>query len=257
MSKDLNKVMFTGRLGRDVDLKYTPNGQAVATFSVASERAVRDDSDPSGWRQETEWFRVVAWNDLAERIAKNVNKGDRVYAEGRLQTREWTDQQGIKRYSTEMICSDYILLDSRAKKTAKNANNGYVEGDEAFYPSSEDEYGEEGEDANDFTDSEEEASDTLGDYNPPINTYNNSQQRDKQQQPSRSQPKTTNTNYQTSNIKNNQYSSAPTTQSQRKGEQSRQAVSPSPAQTQTSKRSPQPIGDFIRNNAPASLGKNQ
>jgi single-strand DNA-binding protein len=112
MAKDLNKVMLTGRLGRDVDLKYTPSGQAVATFSVASDRSIRDESDPSGWKQETEWFRVVAWRDLAERIAKNLTKGRRVYIEGRIQTRDWTDQQGQKRTTTEVIANDYILLDS-------------------------------------------------------------------------------------------------------------------------------------------------
>lgn len=123
MAKDLNKVMLTGRLGRDVDLKYTPSGQAVATFSVASDRSVRDESDPSGWKQETEWFRVVAWRDLAERIAKNLTKGRRVYIEGRIQTRDWTDQQGQKRTTTEVIANDYILLDSPNRQGSESADD--------------------------------------------------------------------------------------------------------------------------------------
>lgn len=127
MAKDLNKVMLTGRLGRDVDLKYTPSGQAVATFSVASDRAIRDENGENGWRQETEWFRVVAWRDLAERIAKNLTKGTRVYIEGRIQTREWNDQQGQKQRTTEVIANDYIVLESRKQQGAEAGEDNDID----------------------------------------------------------------------------------------------------------------------------------
>lgn len=120
MARDLNKVMLTGRLGRDPELRYTQSGDAVATFSVASDRSVKDESEPSGWRQQTEWFRVVAWRSLAERSAKNLTKGMRVYVEGRIQTQEYTDKQGQKQRSTEVIADDFISLESRNQQNAAN-----------------------------------------------------------------------------------------------------------------------------------------
>lgn len=110
MAKDLNKVMLIGRLGKDVDLRVTPSGNSVATFSVASSRNVKDGDN---WKEQTEWFRVVAWEKLAETAAKYLNKGQRVYIEGRLQTREWQDNSGQKRYTTEVIANDLILLDNK------------------------------------------------------------------------------------------------------------------------------------------------
>jgi single-strand DNA-binding protein len=113
MARDWNKITFTGRLGRDIDLKYTKNGEAVATFSVASNRSVRDETEQSGWKDETEWFRVVAWRELAERMAKSLTKGTRVLIEGRIQTQEYTDKQGQRQRSTEVIASDYMLLERK------------------------------------------------------------------------------------------------------------------------------------------------
>lgn len=113
MAKDLNKVMLTGRLGKDVDLRYTKEGTAVATFSVASGRNIRDASSESGWKEETEWFRVVAWKELAERYAEYLKKGCHVLVEGRLQTRKWVDKNNQERYTTEVIANDVMLLDSK------------------------------------------------------------------------------------------------------------------------------------------------
>lgn len=115
MAKDLNKVMLTGRLGKDVELRVTPNGMSVATFSVASSRPVREGE---GWKEETEWFRCVAWRELAERAANRLQKGSKVFIEGRLQTREWQDQQGQKRYSTEVIVNDIITLEGRKQEAS-------------------------------------------------------------------------------------------------------------------------------------------
>ena len=133
MAKDLNKVMITGRLGRDPELRYTQSGEAVATFSVASDRAIRDEKEASGFRDQTEWFRVVVWRDMAERITKSLVKGSRVYIEGRLQTQEYVDKQGQKQRSIEVIANDYILLDSRRQQGA--GEGGERDGDaigEAF-----------------------------------------------------------------------------------------------------------------------------
>lgn len=134
MSKDLNKVMLTGRLGRDPDLKFTPQGSAVCTASVASSRSVRDENEEGGWREETEWFRVIAWNELAERIANAIHVGDRVYIEGRIQTREWTDQKsGEKRRITEVIANDYILLERKGEAAASSEGDDETDDSEGFF----------------------------------------------------------------------------------------------------------------------------
>jgi single-strand DNA-binding protein len=111
MARDLNKVQITGRLGADPELRYTTHGSAVVTFRVASNRAWISSSGES--HEDTEWFRVVAWNRLAEVCKTYLAKAVRVYIEGRLQTRQWIDQSGQTRYVTELIASDMILLDGR------------------------------------------------------------------------------------------------------------------------------------------------
>ncbi len=113
MAKDLNKVLIIGRLGTDPELRYTPGGNPVTTFRVASSRQWKDSS--GDLREETEWFSVVAWNKLAEICHQHLVKGARVYLEGRLQTRAWEDHQnGQMRYKTEVIVSDMIILESRS-----------------------------------------------------------------------------------------------------------------------------------------------
>ncbi|NWJ45765.1 MAG: single-stranded DNA-binding protein [Chloroflexi bacterium] len=111
MARDLNKVMLTGRLGKAVELRYTPGGNAVATFSVATNRPVKQAD--GNWGDQTEWFRVVAWDKLAERCANLLTKGRHVYIEGRLQTRKWTDQNGQDKYTTEVIATDMMTLDKK------------------------------------------------------------------------------------------------------------------------------------------------
>ncbi len=111
MSKDLNKVQLTGRLGADPEMRYTSQGHAMTTFQVASNRAWRDKD--GALREETEWFRIVAWDKLGEICNQYLAKGTRVYIEGRLQTRKWTDRDGQDRYTTEVIAQDMIILSSR------------------------------------------------------------------------------------------------------------------------------------------------
>lgn len=110
----LNKCMIIGNLGRDPEMRYTPGGQAVTQFSVATNRNFRD---PQGeWQSETEWFRVVVWAERAERAAEQLRKGHKVYVEGRLQTRQWEDQGGNKRYTTELVADRVSSLERRDRE---------------------------------------------------------------------------------------------------------------------------------------------
>ena len=104
----LNKCMVIGHLGADPEMRYTANGSAVTTFRVATSRNFTDGSGER--REETEWFRVVTWNRLAETCAQYLTKGRLVYVEGRLQTRQWDDQQGQRRYTTELIAETVRFL---------------------------------------------------------------------------------------------------------------------------------------------------
>ncbi len=109
----LNKVMVIGNVGRDPEMRYTANGRAVTTFSVASSR---NFTGPEGdRREETEWFRVVAWEKLAEQCSQFLQKGRKVYVEGRLQTRQWEGQDGQKHYTTELIANTVTGLDPRPR----------------------------------------------------------------------------------------------------------------------------------------------
>ena len=107
----LNKVMLIGRLGRDPEIRYTQSGNAVASFSIATSEYWRDKQ---GQRQEkTEWHDIVAWDRLADQAQSYLKKGSMVYIEGKLQTRSWDDQQGQKKYRTEVVANQVRFLDSR------------------------------------------------------------------------------------------------------------------------------------------------
>jgi single-strand DNA-binding protein len=110
----LNKAMIIGNLGRDPEMRYTPGGQAVTQLSVAVSRRYKDANGEG--KEETEWFRVVAWAKLAEWTAEYLRKGRKVYVEGRLQTRSWDDKDGQKHYMTELIASTVTALDSRPRE---------------------------------------------------------------------------------------------------------------------------------------------
>jgi len=115
MARDLNKVQMTGRLGADPEMRYTPQGHAVTTFRAASNRSWRTSEGEA--HEDTEWFRVVAWNKLAEICNQWLSKGSRVYVEGRMQTRQWQDQEGQTRSQTEVIAIDIIILDTQRDGT--------------------------------------------------------------------------------------------------------------------------------------------
>lgn len=110
----VNKVILVGRLGKDPEVKYTPNGAAVAKFTVATSREWKDRN--TGEKQEnTEWHRIVAWERLGEICGEYLRKGSQVYIEGRLQTRSWEDQDGNKKWTTEVIAQTMQMLGSAAR----------------------------------------------------------------------------------------------------------------------------------------------
>src|SRR5580698_1782336 len=104
----VNKVILVGRLGQNPEVRYTPSGQPVANFSVATNEAW---TDKQGAKQErTEWHKIVVWGKLAELCAQYLSKGRQAYIEGRLQTRQWTDKEGGKRYTTEIVAQTVQFL---------------------------------------------------------------------------------------------------------------------------------------------------
>ena len=104
----VNKVILVGNLGRDAELRYTPGGAAVATLNMATTEVW---NDKGGQRQEkTEWHRVIFWGKVAESLTEYLTKGKQVYVEGRLQTRQWDDKDGNKRYTTEIRGDRVVLL---------------------------------------------------------------------------------------------------------------------------------------------------
>jgi len=111
MGRGLNKVMIIGHVGRDPEMRYTPSGRPVTSFSVATSRTW---TSAEGERhEETEWFNVVAWGNLAEICKNHLSKGQQVYVEGRLQTRGWEDDSGKKHFRTELVANEMILLGDR------------------------------------------------------------------------------------------------------------------------------------------------
>ncbi|MCD6554816.1 MAG: single-stranded DNA-binding protein [Chloroflexi bacterium] len=111
MARGLNKVMVIGYLGRDPEMRYTPSGRPVTSFSVATSRSwVAANGER---REETEWFNVVAWGSLAEICKQHLSKGQQVYVEGRLQTRGWEGANGKKHYRTELVANEMIILGNR------------------------------------------------------------------------------------------------------------------------------------------------
>ena len=112
----LNKVMLIGNLGKDPEVRYTPDGTPVATFSLATSE---NWTDKSGTKQErTEWHTVVVWRKLAEICKRYLTKGRQVYIEGRIQSREWNDKEGNKRRTTEIIATQMVMLGSRQQASA-------------------------------------------------------------------------------------------------------------------------------------------
>src|SRR6202166_463195 len=117
----VNKVIIVGRLGRDAETRYTGGGQAVANFSVATDETYKDKS---GERQKrTEWHKIVVWSKQAEIAQQYLKKGAQIYLEGRIQSREWTDKEGQKRTSYEIVATNFRMLGSRSDSVGGGARN--------------------------------------------------------------------------------------------------------------------------------------
>jgi len=116
----LNKVMIIGNLGKDPEMRYMPNGEAVATLTLATSESWKDKTTGAA-QEKTEWHRVVLFRRLAEIAGEYLKKGAKVYIEGRLQTRKWQDKQGIDRYTTEIVGNEMQMLSGGTGKP--NAQN--------------------------------------------------------------------------------------------------------------------------------------
>jgi single-strand DNA-binding protein len=117
---NLNKAMIIGNLTRDPEMRNTPSGAGVASFSIATSLVWTDQSGQQ--QKKTEFHNIIAWRKLAEICAQYLRKGSKVYVEGRLQTTEWTGQDGVKRYRTEIVAENMIMLD---RQGASNNNNEF------------------------------------------------------------------------------------------------------------------------------------
>ena len=121
MARCLNKVMIIGHLGRDPEMRFTPTGKSVSSFSVACNRSWK--SKDGERKTETDWFNVVAWGDLAEISKQYLSKGSLVYVEGRLQIRDWMDSNGNKQKSVEIIAREILMLDSKDQSIEKDSED--------------------------------------------------------------------------------------------------------------------------------------
>ena len=131
MSRGVNKVILVGNLGQKPDMKYTQSNTAVANLSLATSESWKD-KDSGDLKTKTEWHRVVYFGKLAEIADQYLDKGSKVYVEGKLQTRKWQDQAGNDRYTTEVLGQELTMLDSRADSSGssfENNNTGMSEED--------------------------------------------------------------------------------------------------------------------------------
>jgi single-strand DNA-binding protein len=135
MSRGLNKVLLIGNLGRDPEMRYTPSGRPVTTFSVATNRSWKTSDGER--RSETEWFNIVAWGSLAEICNQFLKKGQQVYIEGRLQSRSWEDDENVKHQTTEVVAKEMVMLGDRRKENSERdevADEVSSESDEDEFP---------------------------------------------------------------------------------------------------------------------------
>lgn len=116
MAKSLNRATLIGNLTRDPELRYTPQGTAVCSFSIATNRSWKTDSGET--KEDAEFHRIVAWDKLAEICAQLLTKGKKTFVEGRLQTRKWTTKDGEERTTTEIVINDMILLENKGAGAA-------------------------------------------------------------------------------------------------------------------------------------------
>jgi single-strand DNA-binding protein len=118
----VNKIIVIGNVGRDPELRYTANGKSMVKFSLATNHRFQDQNGE--WQEQTEWFNVIAWNQLAERVMERVQKGSQAYVEGRLQTRTWTGNDGKDRKDVEIVANTILALDRRGEMVGAPSGGG-------------------------------------------------------------------------------------------------------------------------------------
>jgi single-strand DNA-binding protein len=124
----LNKIMLIGNLGRDPEMSYTPSGKAITKFTMAVNRRTRD-RDTGDSREETQWFNIVAWERLAETCSNYLHKGSKVYIEGRMTSRKYTDKDGVERTVWDVIASEMQMLDPKGAAVGGGSAGGYGDGE--------------------------------------------------------------------------------------------------------------------------------
>jgi single-strand DNA-binding protein len=125
----MNKIMLIGNLGRDPEMNYTPDGTAVARFSIAVSRTTKSATGER--QQETEWFNITAWRQLAEICSTYLKKGHKVFIEGRLTTRKYTDKNGVERTAIDVIASDLEMLTPKDRQTSASSSD-ILSGDDSL-----------------------------------------------------------------------------------------------------------------------------
>ncbi|HEX8997263.1 MAG TPA: single-stranded DNA-binding protein [Ktedonobacterales bacterium] len=120
----MNKIMLIGNLGKDPELNYTPSGTAITKFTMAVNRRMRD-RDSGERRDETTWFNIVAWNQLAETCNQYLHKGSKVYIEGRMTSRKFTDKDGNERTAWEVTANEMEMLDPKGQGQGSSSGGGY------------------------------------------------------------------------------------------------------------------------------------
>ena len=147
MARGLNKVMLIGNVGRDPEMRFTAAGKPVTSFSVAVSR--RWKASDGQRREETEWFNIVAWGNLAEICDRYVNKSQQIYVEGRLQTRSWENDQGVRQFRTDVIANEVTVLEPRYRDRISAEDEADFEEESTFsdddYPDPTDTYSTETE----------------------------------------------------------------------------------------------------------------
>ena len=125
-----NQISLIGNLGRDPEMSYTPSGTAVTKFFLAVNRRSRANKEGGERQEETDWFNIVAWQQLAEICNNYLHKGSKVFVQGRMQSRKYTDKNGIERISWEVILNDMEMLDPKQGAPARAGGSGYADAGE-------------------------------------------------------------------------------------------------------------------------------
>src|SRR5579864_3085278 len=133
MPKSVNKVILVGNVGKDPEVRYTPSGTPVAKFSLATNENFKGRSDE--WQERTEWHNIVAWQRLAEIVGEYVQKGSKLYIEGKLQTSSWEDKQsGERKYRTEIVARELVLLGPRESNGERERASHDTRNESAMQP---------------------------------------------------------------------------------------------------------------------------